>query len=357
MISFKEVYYNHFAAGSDNFLLVGDIGGTNSNFGVFQFSNKDWILIFSIHLKSKQIDNFTKVADELVHHIQQMHRIKIKHLCIAAAGVVSPDRDYCALTNASIKIDAKELQAVLNLTCMVITNDFEVIGYGIERIARDQIIEIHKGFGQERANRVIIGAGTGLGCSILYWDCEKKRYSPLLSEGGHSDCSVQNKIEFELLEFIKKSENRACSISWEDILSGAGIKRIYSFFRTRNSASPSHWSLGAHGPEPDQIFKNKDLDEHARATYALYTTMYARFAKGFTLNALAAGGLYIAGGIAAHNIPLFHSDMFIQEFLNCGKHQALLQAIPVYVIADYNVSLYGAAEYMRLADPCMGGCI
>ena len=47
MISFKEVYYADFVKGGDNFLLVGDIGGTNSNFGVFQFVNKDWILIFS----------------------------------------------------------------------------------------------------------------------------------------------------------------------------------------------------------------------------------------------------------------------------------------------------------------------
>ena len=50
---------------------------------------------------------------------------------------------------------------------------------------------------RERASKVIIGAGTGLGASIVYWDCGKKRYSPVMSEGGHSDCSVQNETEFE----------------------------------------------------------------------------------------------------------------------------------------------------------------
>jgi glucokinase len=42
----------------------------------------------------------------------------------------------------------------------------------------------------------------------------------------------------------------------------------------------------------------------------------------------------------------------MDEFLNCGKQQELLKQIPVYVITDYNVSLYGAAEYMRLEGLC-----
>ncbi len=357
MISFKEVYYADFVKTSDKFLLVGDIGGTNSNFGVCQFINKDWRLIFSVHLKTKQIDDFTKMVSDLVHHIQQMHHITIKHLCIGAAGPLSPERDYCKLTNAPIEIDAKELKKALNITCIAIANDFEVIGYGIDRIAQDQVVNVYKGELRERATKAIIGAGTGLGESILYWDCGKKRYSPVMSEGGHSDCSMQNKIEFELLEFIKQSENRSSNISWEDILSGAGIKRMYRFFRGRNSAAPSNWTIGHNGPEPDEIFTSKDLDEHARATYELYTKMYARFAKCSALTALSRGGLYIAGGIAAHNVPLFESEAFISEFLNSGKQEALLRTIPIYVIADYNVSLYGAAEYMRLADSCMQSCI
>lgn len=342
---------------SDNFLLVGDIGGTNSNFGLFEFLDSDWHLICSFHFKSKQIDDFTRIVSELVAHINKMHQITIKHLCIAAAGPVSPARDYCTLTNAPISIDAKALKKALNLNCIAITNDFEVIEYGINRITPEYLIQIYTGQMRDRANKVIIGAGTGLGASIVYWDCGKKRYSPVMSEGGHSDCSVQNKTEYELLEFIQHSENRSCNISWEDILSGAGIKRMYSFFRARDSAAPSYWRLGNDGPQPDEIFQSKDLDAYAQATYQLYTKMYARFAKYAALTALSLGGLYIAGGIAAHNVSLFESEIFITEFLNCCKQQSLLRTIPIFVIADYNVSLYGAAEYMRLEDSCMKVCI
>jgi len=42
----------------------------------------------------------------------------------------------------------------------------------------------------------------------------------------------------------------------------------------------------------------------------------------------------------------------MQEFINCGKQQELLKQVPIYVITDYNVSLYGAAEYLRLEVMC-----
>ena len=84
----------------------------------------------------------------------------------------------------------------------------------------------------------------------------------------------------------------------------------------------------------------------------MYARFYARCAKDFALNALAVGGVYIAGGIAAKNLPMFELPAFMKEFVNCGKQQALLQEIPVYVITDYNVSLYGAAQYMILENAC-----
>jgi glucokinase len=357
MISFKEVYYADSAQGGNNFLLAGDIGGTNSNFGIFQFKNKRWILMLSIHFKSKQIDNFTLLIRDLIQYLEQKHKIHIEHVCIGAAGPITPDRDYCKLTNAPIVIDVKELKKVLNINCLALANDFEIIGYGIHRLFQESIVKINDVAPQERASKAIIGAGTGLGASLLYWDCGKKRYSPMMSEGGHSDCSVQHKAEFALLEFIKKTEKRRSNISWEDLLSGAGIKRMYRFFRAHNSAAQSHWTRNDQGPEPDEIFNSRDLDAHAHATYELYTKMYARFAKSVALDALATGGLYIAGGIAAHNVPLFQSEAFMKEFLNSCKQRTLLRTIPIYVIADYNVSLYGAAEYMRLADKCMRDCL
>jgi glucokinase len=348
MISFKEVYFSNISPDARSFLLVGDIGGTNSNFGLFQWSGKRWDIVCSFHVKTRQIDNFTYAVQDLYAYIRHALRISVDYACFAGAGPVYPDRLRCTLTNAPVTIDANELRQVLGIARVLIANDFEVIGYGVDRIDQNKLIQVTRGTQYAQANKVYIGAGTGLGAAVMHWDSGKNRYEAVSSEGGHTDFSVQDATELALAEFIRTAEGRPCNISWEDILSGAGIQRIYRFFKSRNHGVASHRRLGNNGPEPDEIFKSRDLDEHARDTYELYTKLYGRFAKSSSLASLALGGLYIAGGIAAHNVPMFQSKIFLKEFLNCGKQQKLLEQIAVIVIADYNISLFGAAEYTRL---------
>ncbi len=59
-----------------------------------------------------------------------------------------------------------------------------------------------------------------------------------------------------------------------------------------------------------------------------------------------------SGGIAANNLELFKDAYFTHEFINCGKQQELLKRIPIYVITDYNISLYGGVAYMALEGSC-----
>ncbi len=338
-------------------ILVGDIGGTNCNFGLFTVTSAEQMmhnptLILSLHYKSAQVTNFTDLVVALLGYIKKQYRITVRRSCFAAAGVVSAARDYCKPTNLSFVLDSKDIMARTGLTCAVIVNDFEVIGHGISQLAPDQLVTINAGHQRLRANKVVLGAGTGLGKCILVWNSTHARYLPLASEGGHADFAAQTHLEFDLITYIKKSENRTWNVSWEDLLSGNGIQRIYAFFRQRNSSLASNEELAKNGLHPDTIFNSRFLDDHSRKTFDLYAHIYARCAKNFALDALALGGVYIAGGIAAKNIKLFEEAMFMQEFVSCGKQHDLLAAIPVSVIADYNVSLYGAALYMTLEGLC-----
>lgn len=338
-------------------LLVADIGGTNSNFGLFDINDDGHAMLLSVHIKSKEITSFATLVQDLVSYLHNTWNITITHACIAAAGYVTPDRKTCTLTNLpNIHINADEIKKAVGFTCVALLNDFEVIGYGLDRIASHELVNIHPGQVVHRANKVIVGAGTGLGKSILYWDCGKERYMPVASEGGHADCSVQTDTEYAFMRFIQETEGHKCPISWEDVLSGHGIQRMYRFFKARDNHSPAHANFAENGPHPDEIFNSRTLDQHAYNTYKLFATFYARCLKNLALDALAIGGVYIAGGIAAKNLGLFQEASFRQEFVNCGKQQKLLENIPLYVITDYNVSLYGAATYMALEQPCLSQC-
>jgi glucokinase len=49
---------------------------------------------------------------------------------------------------------------------------------------------------------------------------------------------------------------------------------------------------------------------------------------------------------------MFKQKEFMDEFINCCKQKELLANTPIYVITNYNISLYGAAEFMILEGLC-----
>ncbi len=350
MIQFKEKKYVTSVPRNITCILGADIGGTNSNFGIFQVRDERPILLLSLHVKSKEIKEFPLAVNDLLSFVKQTYGITISHALFAAAGVVSPDKDYSKPTNLPIIIDAAEIKKATELTCVYVVNDFEVIGYGLDLIVPKDLVLVNKGVARERANKAILGAGTGLGKCIMIWEQDRDQYIPIASEGGHEDFAVQNGLELELVEFIKHREKRPCNISWEDVLSGQGIQRIYQFFHARSNDGRD--AAREQLPHPDEIFNARNHDQHSRDTFELYTALYARCAKNFALDVLARGGVYIAGGIAANNLEMFKLPQFMDEFVNCGKQAELLKEVPIWVITDYNVSLYGAAAYLLIENMC-----
>lgn len=346
MIPLHEVIYSSPIKVKGTALLVGDLGGTNSNFGLFDVYDNRCTLLLALHAKSQQVASFAQLVQQILAYLKTTYAITVKPVCLAAAGPLNAERTFIKPTNLSIVLDAHEIMREIPEIQIVLANDFEIIGYGIPHISRQSIVSINNREPCKSASKAIIGAGTGLGKCILYWDTERSMYMPLASEGGHADFPVQSQREFDLINFIRKTENRTVPLSWEDLLSGKGIQRMYHFLRHADHSHPTNKETQNSGPAPDEIFKSRMLDLYCQQTFELYTTFYARCAKDFALDTLSRGGLYIAGGIAAHNVALFELPAFHDEFMNASERVDVVAQIPLFVITDYDVSLYGAANYM-----------
>ena len=78
MLEFKEVKYVDVVPRNIECLLVADIGGTNSNFGIFKFVNGKLELILSIHFKSRKIDKFVPVVKNVLSYLEKEYDIKVK---------------------------------------------------------------------------------------------------------------------------------------------------------------------------------------------------------------------------------------------------------------------------------------
>lgn len=349
MTEFREVLYGISIHPREVCFLGADIGGTNSNFGFLRYDGKKLELLYSVHVKSKTVTNFPLLVAQILERVTDRIGIVVQHAVFAVAGVVSEHQNFGAATNVNLVVDSKEILAATVLRSAFVVNDFVVVGYGLPYIDQANIVCVHQAKGRTMGSKAILGAGTGLGKCAMVWHDKLGRYVSLPSEGGHADFAVHTKEEYEFLQFMQKRKKVAgCAISWEDVLSGDGITSLYSFFHTKDHDN----DLSHQAPHPDQIFSSRNQDCHAQKTFTWYARLYGRCAKNWALETLSLGGLYIAGGIAAKNVPLFEQDEFMAEFLRCGKQEKFLEKMPIYVITDYNVSLYGAVAHMIVEDMC-----
>jgi glucokinase len=333
-----------------SYVLGVDIGGTNTNCGIAGVKNSIPNLIFSLNFKSQELNSLIPVIQQVLSYAKESYDIKVTSGCIGAAGVVSPYRDYVTLTNVEWNVHKSELLQETLLQHIYLINDFQTIGYGLNLLDVEKSEDIFQvrsrqyELGLSHPTKVIIGAGTGLGKTILTYDKLFDVYIPLPSEGGHADFPAHNTFEMQLVESIKKSRGITSLIGYEEVLSGRGLEGIYSFLRDIHKFDDTDFTkeIDRSTNKASLISSYKEVDETCKETFRLFTRFYARCAKNFVLDTFATGGLYFAGGIAVKNKDIFTSNEFFEEFEHADQRSDFLRIIPINVIMNYDVSLYGA---------------
>ena len=76
----------------------------------------------------------------------------------------------------------------------------------------------------------------------------------------------------------------------------------------------------------------------------MFINFYARAARNLALMAKCYAGLFIAGKIALKEIEFIKDKRFMEEFEKHDIRPDILKKIPVYVITNIDVSLYGCAN-------------
>lgn len=319
--------------------LAGDIGGTKTNLAVYAYQNDRLVAQKSASFPSK--DHATLA--EIVHAFLGETPAGVTHACFGVAGPVR--NGVVKVTNLPWVIDAAALQDELKFQHVSLLNDLEANAYGIQTLDPHELLSLNpKADPRQVGNRALIAAGTGLGEAGLVWDGVAHR--PFASEGGHNSFAPDDSIGDELLAFLRREHSH---VSWEQVLSGRGMKNLYDFFRQRSGQPEPAWLT-------EQI-RNGDLNAVVTQTglagkdpicvEALdrFTHNYGAEAGNLALTMLALGGVFIGGGIAPKMLPKMQSDIFLKAFTQKGRLSPLLESIPVYVILNDKTALQGAAWF------------
>ena len=319
-------------------VLAGDIGGTSTRLCIAECTDGA-----CVRLRSQWFTNsaYTGLAAILGEFLQQESAATLEGVCLAIAGPVRrlPAGQSAKVTNLPWKVESAVLARTFGFRRLHLINDFEAIGYGIPVLADADFVTLQDAEPAPRGPRALIGAGTGLGQAILVWQGD--RYTVLPTEGGHADFGPVDELQIELARHLLREYGHA---SYELVLSGSGLVRLYAFLRARGVVESRAVAQAMLTGDPAATITQAALkqgDALAQQAVDLFVRIYGAQAGNLALTAGATGGIDIAGGIAPKIVSAF-GENFVNAFRNKGSMTSFVRAIPVRIILNAEVGLLGA---------------
>jgi glucokinase len=303
--------------------LVGDIGGTNSRFGLVEQGS-----MAVRDVEAQKNDNFPSLEASIAHYLK---RCDVSSLHAAAIAVAAPvDREVIRLTNRDWSFSAASLKAVSKALSFRLLNDFEALAYSLPHIAEEDLVQIGGVKSDKPQVKVVLGPGTGLGMAALA-PLPQGGWMPIPGEMGHITLPVINAEELALRDKIVGIGKFA---EVEDVLTGPGLLALYRAV----SASPT-----LETPESVLQAALRGDDKNAVKTLDHFMTFLVRLAGDAAMSLQARGGVYLAGGIAPSLVEKLKASKFRAIFEDKGRIANIMKPIPLYVITDKFPAFKGCA--------------
>jgi glucokinase len=318
-------------------VLAGDIGGTKSDLALFETTPAGPRMVRDATLPSR---DFASLELAIERFLQAGPKPMIEAVCLGVAGPVVDGR--CQATNLPWVIDEKLLTYAIPAPRVKLLNDLEVAAHGVLALPEEDLRTLQVGR-PRRGNLVLVAAGTGLGEALIIRDGDRRVVIP--SEGGHGDLAARNELEDDLLRYLRKEFGR---VSYERVLSGAGLFNVYRFLRDTGWAKESPAVAARMQQEnPSAIVSELGLakrDALCDKALDVFVSVYGAEAGNLALKAMAVGGVLVSGGIAPRIIERMAAGGFVAAFRDKGRLASLMDSLPIHVSLNPRAPLFGAAH-------------
>ncbi len=327
-------------------LLAGDIGGTKTNLAIFSARAGLRAPLAEATFPSRDYPSLEAVVSEFLAQTGQ----RIEQASFGVAGPVI--EGHATITNLPWVMSETHLAESLNLSSVHLLNDLVAIANAVPRLGPADLHTLKPGEPVHGGAIAVVAPGTGLGEAYLTWD--GRRYHAYASEGGHTDFAPTNPHQLELLRYLQA---RLEHVSYEAVCSGKGIPNLYDFLKESGYAAEPAWLADQLAGAKDRtpIIARAALDKSSElcaATLELFVSILGAEAGNMALKVLAAGGVYLGGGIPPRILPVLEQGEFLAAFKSKGRFSDLLRHVPIYVILNPKAALLGAASYgFTLAPP------
>ena len=282
--------------------LLADIGGTNARIA-FRAADA------SPRVHTRESANFPSLEALLADVIAEA-AVKPTRAAIALAGPVHGDA--VQLTNLPWRVERAALAQALGVTALALTNDLEAVAWALPHLTGADLVgwreRPHLGVG------ALIPSGRG--------------WAAAPSEGGHALAVMPRETPEPLRKLWRLKP------SWEDLISGAGLLRIYKALGG-TAATPA--AVSAHAAAHDPL---------AIEAVGFFSEVLGACAGDMAMIFAAKGGCYIGGGVVPALGPLFDVARFIAGFSDKGAYGPYVDAIAINLIAHPYPALAGLSAVL-----------
>lgn len=318
-------------------LLAGDVGGTKTNLAIYDTQHGLTPLIEAT-FKSASYPSLKAIAAEFLSDAG----IHVERAVLGVPGPVVGGQ--CSVTNLPWSVSEVALQEALGLEQVKILNDLEATAYGLPQLGEQDLFTLNEA-PVRSGTMAIIAPGTGLGEAVLVY--HNGHYVAIPSEGGHTDFGPTNLFEIEMLRYFM---GKFRHVSYERVCSGRGLPLIYEYLKMNRFAPESAEVAKAidQADDPTPIIVRAALDhtcELSIATLNVFVSILGAEAGNLALKVMAYGGVYLGGGIPPRILNKLKDGTFMAAFVNKGRFDDELAAMPVRVILNDKAALLGAASY------------
>jgi len=323
-------------------VLAGDVGGTNARLATVDVEGRTATIRHEARFPSHDFPGLAA----LVQRYLSDGGDRPERACFGIAGPVFGEE--VTATNLPWTINARAVATAIGIPRTGLINDFVAVGHGIAMLGPGQLATIHPGQPVAQGPIATIGAGTGLGEGLLFWEGDHYRVYP--SEGGHGDFAPRGPAQAGLADELRRQFGH---VSRERVISGPGLVSAYRYLAsqrdpTEQPAVRAEMDAG----DPGAVITKHGLagtDPLCAKALDLFIDAFGAEAGNLALTAVAIGGVYLAGGIAPRIVERLRSGLFLAAFRDKGRMSGLVSQIPIHVIMEPDVGILGAAaEATRL---------
>jgi glucokinase len=303
--------------------LVGDIGGTNSRFGLVE--------VGSTRVREIEVlknNNFASLEDSIGAYVKAQGLSELAAAAIAVAGPT--EGEIVALTNRDWSFTRDSLRKAALARRFRLLNDFEALALSLPHLEGDDIVQIGGETPAKPAVKIVLGPGTGLGMATLA-PLPQGGWMALPGEVGHITLPVATQEEFDWREKMSKP---GTPFESEDAITGGGLLLMYRAIADKPAQQT-----------PEDVLQAALAGNDAAAVKALdqFIVWLARIAGDAAMTMQARGGVYLAGGIAPSIVEKLKTGPFRTIFQEKGRLAHVMRPIPVYVIVDRFPAFKGCA--------------